>query len=339
MKNLILEITSKWLNWNCMKHFYSLLVFLLSFLVGNDALARRCYSNTNGDWEDPTKWTCGTVPANGDTIYINPGHTITITTINNTLESGSPVFISISGTLKFNTGKKLNLSCGSGVNVNPGGSITSSGGGGANNQLTICGTTVWQTSDGTVTGPMNYGNALPVELLTFTAKKGDMTIFLDWVTGSELNNSHFNVERSTDGYEFFTIGQVPGQGTTNQNSVYEYIDIGAPEGLVYYRLVQVDFNGKSTIHDIIQVTNSASILLTFFPNPSNGNVLLLGGYEGEVSISLFNLLGQKVYFTGAALSRGSNELSFADKVSRGSFIFKVEGSGGEVLLQDRLIVE
>ncbi len=80
---------------------------------------------------------------------------------------------------------------------------------------------------------------------------------LSWATASELNSSHFEIERSQDGIHFHKIGQIESIGTTDDMSIYEYIDDQPFGGISYYRLKQVDLNGAFEYTEIIAVHNVA----------------------------------------------------------------------------------
>jgi hypothetical protein len=135
--------------------------------------------------------------------------------------------------------------------------------------------------------------ALPVELLYFYAEKQDENVRLDWQTANELNNAHFDVEWSTDGHSFEKIGQVEGAGTSNDINFYDFLHITPALGLNYYRLKQVDFDGKFEYTNIIQVnfeeTNFASIKV--YPNPATDYITIDGMQLGEV-VQIFSVNGQ-----------------------------------------------
>ncbi len=89
------------------------------------------------------------------------------------------------------------------------------------------------------------GIALPVEWVGFSVGPGSApgTALVEWHTGLEENNSHFLIERSLDGANFEVVGQVPSAGV-GANS-YAWTDAQAPDGLAYYRIRQVDWDGAS----------------------------------------------------------------------------------------------
>ncbi|MER2996568.1 GDSL-type esterase/lipase family protein [Pontibacter populi] len=108
---------------------------------------------------------------------------------------------------------------------------------------------------------------LPVTLLSFNATlTTNGKVKLTWKTASEQNNSYFEVERSTDSLHFISIGRVNGRGTTQTKSTYSLLDKMPPPGDIYYRLKQVDADGKSELSKLIHLYNgTAEDVLYVYP--------------------------------------------------------------------------
>jgi 1,4-alpha-glucan branching enzyme len=121
-----------------------------------------------------------------------------------------------------------------------------------------------------------WGTVIPVELTNFTGKVINKTdAALSWQTASERNNSFFAIERSFDATQYLEIGQVKGNNATNQARNYGFIDHNVPNGLVYYRLKQVDLDGKETLSNTISLemgSNKKSI--SVFPNPTSDKIYI-----------------------------------------------------------------
>ena len=101
----------------------------------------------------------------------------------------------------------------------------------------------------------NSNSPLPVELTDFTAQWSGEDAMLEWQTASELNNSHFEVQRSRDGDQWKVLDEVEGHGTTTQAQRYGYVDAlareAATEGRLFYRLEQFDFDGTSAYSPVV----------------------------------------------------------------------------------------
>ncbi|MGI4743291.1 MAG: right-handed parallel beta-helix repeat-containing protein [Janthinobacterium lividum] len=115
---------------------------------------------------------------------------------------------------------------------------------------------------------------LPVVLTTFTAQAvANRDALLNWGTASEAHNDHFEVERSFDGNAFSQIGRLAGHGTTSAASAYTFTDAGIGRQVtkpVYYRLRQVDVDGKTTYSPVRSVSfaPAALVSLSLYPNPT-----------------------------------------------------------------------
>jgi hypothetical protein len=140
---------------------------------------------------------------------------------------------------------------------------------------------------------------LPVELARFTAASSGEAVTLRWSTTSEENNAGFDVERSTDGETFTTIGFEPGVGTTEEAQSYRFVDREAPFATtLFYRLRQVDTDGTFEYSPVVEVevTPSAVALLPVAPNPVSASARLR--YElpeaTAVRLQVFDLLGRRV---------------------------------------------
>ncbi len=100
-------------------------------------------------------------------------------------------------------------------------------------------------------GPM--ADLLPIELLAFRGKQLGAIIQLHWETATERNNSYVEVQRSRDGKRFEALGRVLGAGNSVTLQRYAFTDEQPLAGVNYYRLRQVDFDGKEEYHRVIAV--------------------------------------------------------------------------------------
>jgi hypothetical protein len=139
-------------------------------------------------------------------------------------------------------------------------------------------------------------NPLPVEWLSFACSKTNTgTVKLTWITASELNSDYFSIEKSKDGLSFQSIGKMKASGTTNNTNRYIYEDSSINSGRAYYRLKQVDLDGKFEYSEVCYVNSPVEeYTLKIYPNPGSNTVYIDLGGEEALSFSVLNNLGQKL---------------------------------------------
>lgn len=142
----------------------------------------------------------------------------------------------------------------------------------------------------TVTG------ALPVKLVSFTGNALSGLNRLTWVTSSEENNSHYDLERSSDGKKFNVITTIKGAHTTALQQEYQYDDRKPLSGLNYYRLKQVDTDGRFTLSATVLIRRSLeNPEVVVLPNPATNFLKISAPARwSNAKITLFSINGQKV---------------------------------------------
>jgi hypothetical protein len=85
---------------------------------------------------------------------------------------------------------------------------------------------------------------LPVKWISQSVKTANQLNIIEWTTASEINNDRFEIEKSENAIQWFTIGSVKGKGNSNQHNHYSFKDINNKNLTSYYRIKQVDFDGK-----------------------------------------------------------------------------------------------
>lgn len=145
--------------------------------------------------------------------------------------------------------------------------------------------------------------SLPIELLSFTAKKtDDNSVGLRWTTSSEVNSSHFDIEKSKDGFFFEKIGEVRASGNSNVPLDYNFTDkvniYTQTSFTYYYRLKMVDLDGASEYSDVRSASFGGLVTptLSVFPNPATTRLSIsTGSNEGEIQIHMSDIDGRLVY--------------------------------------------
>jgi len=122
---------------------------------------------------------------------------------------------------------------------------------------------------------------LPVQLVNFDGTNQGKYNNLNWKTFSEINNSHFEIERSVDAVDWFYAGTVLGNGNSLIEKNYEYNDYEFTKDVInYYRLKQVDYDGKYDYSNIISLSNIDK--RKFIKIISLGGKEVDGNYKGFV---------------------------------------------------------
>ncbi len=151
---------------------------------------------------------------------------------------------------------------------------------------------------------------LPIELLSFDASPLNVGVHCKWVTATEINNDHFDIERSKDAYTFKAIGQVKGfgSGVSTQNLSYSFDDNELCTGTLYYRLKQTDINGTFTYSDVVAV-NCKNSLVNLAPNPARTNINLnfFEPQTGMVTVEVSDMIGQIVIRQSYNVEKGFND--------------------------------
>ncbi len=156
---------------------------------------------------------------------------------------------------------------------------------------------------------------LPISLISFDAKNGLGSIVLSWATASEENNSYFEVERSLDAISFEKIGTVKGNGTTNAKRSYTFTDANPYGGMNYYRLRQVDLDGKTTVSHMA-FAKYTSKLVSFeqvYPNPfiNELNLVISNAIAAEATLSIVDVTGRIISTQAVSLQAGNNSLNLS----------------------------
>lgn len=130
---------------------------------------------------------------------------------------------------------------------------------------------------------------LGVELSSFAATLQNREVKLEWETTSETNSDYFEIQKSTNGISWETLGQVKGQGSTSIPANYTFIDYDLPINQSYYRLKQFDYNGETQFSEVRIVRNNIDQTV-FYPNPVD-DLLSISTNDKYFDISLYDAKG------------------------------------------------
>lgn len=164
-----------------------------------------------------------------------------------------------------------------------------------------------------------YSSALPLKLISFTAQRTQLNkVSLAWTSNSEINSSHFILERSTDGNLFENAGSVIATGSGNNH--YQFSSTLLIAATNYYRLKMVDIDGKHQYSNIVRINNNGdAVKLSVFPSPASEFITLVSSKKQEVSIT--NTTGQVI--SNSMLINGNQTINIASWVP-GIYFIKTE---------------
>jgi Secretion system C-terminal sorting domain len=125
------------------------------------------------------------------------------------------------------------------------------------------------------------GAALPLHLLSFSAVGSGDNVLLTWETENEINTSHFYIEFSTNGINFSKLGEVRANNRTGRNQ-YSFIHLSPASDILYYRLKQIDIDGKFDYSTIARVNMKRNKQVLLYPNPATNVIQIKNTGAGEV---------------------------------------------------------
>jgi hypothetical protein len=194
------------------------------------------------------------------------------------------------------------------------------------------------SGNGTYAGSIrtyNISASLPVDLVYFDVHaSNNHSSSLHWATASEINNSHFEIERSYDAITFESVGEIAGNGNSQHLIEYSYLDKGISllKNTVFYRLKQVDFDGAFEYSDIRVVRFDElgrGIHFSAYPNPTTNELsVMVSLSEGEAyQIEVTDLYGAKVHNENHTFTNGIHKLNTSEWNS-GMYILQVATDKG-----------
>ena len=174
-------------------------------------------------------------------------------------------------------------------------------------------------------------NALPVSLVDFNVKKSKNNVIVSWVTLSEKNCSHFEIECKSNNSNFIKIGEVTAKHNSSVKVEYSFEGISLLNEVNYYRLKIVDFDGSyaySTIR-VLKVNNNSH--LEIYPNPIvNNNVnIKLNTNDDYYCLTVIDMNGSIIDVQNINSKDNVASVHLSNKLKQGMYIFKLVSSTGE----------
>ncbi len=152
------------------------------------------------------------------------------------------------------------------------------------------------------------GGIIPVEMTTFKGYAKGAVNILEWATATERNNREFAIERSTNGVDFQQIGSVKGNGNSLTVKNYSFTDDAAPLSIGYYRLRQIDFDGRETVSKALTIARNGSGkvgMSKVYPTATSDYLNVEMTTAGNTSLMITDLMGRVVSTKQLGDSNGS----------------------------------
>lgn len=174
----------------------------------------------------------------------------------------------------------------------------------------------------TLSGTVQTESTTPVKLTSFKGKTVGNMVKLNWTTGSEQNNSFFEILRSSTDKPTTVIGKITGNGTSNIIHDYNFTDNAPLLGVNYYQLRQVDYDGKSELSEIIAVAtdlNRTNMSITASEMEIRASVYSLINSQAKLYIS--DLSGKLLLSTSMVLNgNGNNTFTVPFTATKGIYV-------------------
>ena len=168
---------------------------------------------------------------------------------------------------------------------------------------------------------------MPMKLTSFNGRlETETNVDLSWTSVIELDSYQYQIERSVDGKNYVKVGTIKAAGASNETIKYSFKDPLPGSGAFYYRLKQVDIDGKFEYSKSVYVNSKkgSGTVTNVFPNPFKNDIQLVGITSSDLNkpgaVQLFTLAGQRINFRIV----GANAISIADNAPKGIYFLKIK---------------
>jgi len=177
---------------------------------------------------------------------------------------------------------------------------------------------------------VSYAGTVPVTMLSFDAVRSGKSNNLTWTTNNEINSSKFEIERSTNGINYVSIGSVNAIGNGASKQSYRFMDVNPAKGNNYYRIKSIDLDNSYKLSVVRNVKNLGFVEMMINPNPvaSTMNISLEAEVSEKATIVITDLSGRKVYNGTTNVIAGSNNIPVnVNNLNKGIYLVTLQLSG------------
>jgi hypothetical protein len=185
--------------------------------------------------------------------------------------------------------------------------------------------------------------SLPVKFSNISVNSLNSSIKVNWSVATELNINQYEIERSSNGSNFVSIGTIASRGNSTSLINYNFIDGTPINGVNFYRIKAIEKDGNSSYTSVVKINASrGKVDMAIAPNPIRGremNVQLSSLTKGTYTLRLYNNVGQEVFNKQVSTDGGSLTQTFTLPSSVKAGMYNVQLTGNETKLIKKVIVE
>jgi hypothetical protein len=177
---------------------------------------------------------------------------------------------------------------------------------------------------------VSFAGTVPVTMLSFDAARVGKSNNLTWTTTNEINSSKFEIERSTNGINYVSIGSVNAIGNGASKQSYRFMDANPAKGNNYYRIKTIDIDNSYKLSVVRNVKNLGFVEMMINPNPvaSTMNISLEAEANEKATIVITDLSGRKVYNGTTNVIAGTNNIPVnVNNLNKGIYLVTLQLSG------------
>ncbi len=183
---------------------------------------------------------------------------------------------------------------------------------------------------------------LPVKFGNITAYEKQSGIQIDWTVYSEVNLSHYEIERSADSRIFSAIGTVSARNSATETK-YGWLDVNPLPGNSFYRLKSIDTDSRTGYSIIVKVNLNKSVKeISVYPNPTVGGSVAIQSSDlqkGNYNAKIFGKSGQLIYslqfeHNGGAVTQS---IQLPQSIQTGIYILQLDNNGLKVMSKSFMV--
>jgi hypothetical protein len=173
--------------------------------------------------------------------------------------------------------------------------------------------------------PAASGAALPVNFTAISARKKSSGVEISWNVAGERDVANYEVQRSINARDFTTVGEVTATGSDS----YSFIDEKPANGISFYRVRNIDIDGKYKYTTIVRVNLNRSIELRAYPQPAKDEITIEHASAAKGILTLATATGQVVKTLQVKPDANQTSINITS-LNRGLYIVRFDNGEGSI---------